>query len=287
MSIVLRNVCYTYMQGTPFERIALDAVSLEIKLGEFVAVAGHTGSGKSTLMQHFSGLLKPMQGTVTVDGVDLHAKGLEAKSARRKVGMVFQYPEQQLFEETIFADIAFGPRNLALAEAEIEARVRKAMEFVDLDFETYKEVSPFQLSGGQMRRVAIAGVVALQPAYLVLDEPSAGLDPRGRDALFAKMRDLHEKTKTTVILVSHNMDDIARLAQRLIVLRRGAVLLDDAACEAFQQAEHLRAAGLDVPQTTALLQMLREKGMPVETDARSPLQAADAILAAVRRRKKC
>ena len=287
MSVVLRNVCYTYMQGTPFERMALKEISLEIQPGEFVAVAGHTGSGKSTLMQHLNGLLKPMAGTVSVDGVDLQAKGAAAKAARRKVGMVFQYPEQQLFEETVFADIAFGLRNLALAEADVEERVQKAMEFVGLDFATYKDVSPFQLSGGQMRRVAIAGVIALQPAYLVLDEPSAGLDPRGRDALFAKIRDLHKKTKIAVVLVSHNMDDIARLAKRLVVLRQGEILVDAAAREAFQQVEHLQSAGLDVPQVTALLELLRKKGLPVEAEASTPAQAAEAIAAAMRRRKKC
>lgn len=287
MSIVLRNVCYIYMQGTPFERMALKEISLKIQPGEFVAVAGHTGSGKSTLMQHLNGLLKPRLGTVLVDDVDLHAKGASAKAARRKVGMVFQYPEQQLFEETVFADIAFGPRNLALAEEEIEIRVRKAMDFVDLDFQTYRDVSPFALSGGQMRRVAIAGVIALQPAYLVLDEPSAGLDPRGRDALFAKIRELHKKTKIAVVLVSHNMDDIARLAKRLIVLRQGEILLDAAAGEAFQQIECLQSAGLDVPQVTALLGMLRQKGLHIEADASTPAQAAEAIAAAMRRRRKC
>lgn len=285
MSIVLRGVRYTYMSGTSFERTALRDISLELRPGEFVAVAGHTGSGKSTLMQHLNGLLKPMAGTVMVDGIDLHEKSAAAKVARRKVGMVFQYPEQQLFEETIFADIAFGPRNLALAEAEVEARVRKAMTFVDLEYETYRDISPFQLSGGQMRRVAIAGVIALEPEYLVLDEPSAGLDPRGRDALFARIRDLHQKTKTAIVLVSHNMDDIARLAQRLIVLRQGEVVLDAAAQDAFRQTGILQSAGLTVPQVTALLELLRERGLPVQAEATTSVQAAEAIFAAMRRQK--
>ena len=204
MSIEINNVSYTYMEKTPYEKKALKNISLKINEGEFVAIAGHTGSGKSTLMQHINGLIKPSEGSVIVDGVNINEKkSKESLIARRKVGLVFQYPEQQLFEETIYADIAFGPKNFGLSEEEIAKRVQNSMRFVELDYETYKDKSPFQLSGGQMRRVAIAGIMALSPKYLVLDEPTAGLDPRLKKILLSKIKNLHDREKLTIIMVSH------------------------------------------------------------------------------------
>ena len=226
MPIILNNVSYVYGEHTPFRKEALKGINLTINEGDFVGIIGHTGSGKSTLVQHLNGLLHPTTGQVTIDGVDAALKTEEAKLMRHKVGMVFQYPEHQLFEETIAQDIAFGPKNLGLSADEVDARVREAMDFVGLDYETYANRSPFQLSGGQMRRVAIAGVVALNPSYLILDEPSAGLDPFGREEIFQKIIDLHAKKGITVVLVSHNMEDISRMANRLIVIDNGKIQLD-------------------------------------------------------------
>ena len=221
MSIEIKNVTHIYMEKTPYEKTALDDVSLVIEEGSFTAIAGHTGSGKSTLMQHVNGLLSPDRGSVYIDGMDISKKNKAALAARRSVGLVFQYPEQQLFEETIEKDIAFGPRNFGFSEEEIQKRVREAMEFVELDYEQYKDKSPFELSGGQMRRVAIAGIIALKPKYLVLDEPTAGLDPRLKANLLAKIKKLHDKEKMTIIMVSHNMDDIAKLADKVAVMNGG------------------------------------------------------------------
>ncbi|SDF51113.1 energy-coupling factor transporter ATPase [Sporolituus thermophilus] len=288
MSLTLKNVTYTYMVGTPYEQTALKDISLEINRGEFVGIIGHTGSGKSTLVQHLSGLLAPTRGEVALDGVSLHAKTDAARQARRKVGLVFQYPEHQLFEETIYDDIAFGPRNLGLAEEEVEQRVRRAMAFVGLNYEDYARRSPFRLSGGQMRRVAIAGVIALQPEFLILDEPSAGLDPRGRDDIFGRIVELHRATGTTVILVSHNMEDVARMASRLLVMDHGRVVLDGPPLALFREGrEILRVAGVDVPPVTALLLALRQRGLPVDDTALTPQAAAQAIATACRRRKPC
>lgn len=285
MSIKLTNVSHIYMPGTPYEHTALKDINLEIRQGEFVAVIGHTGSGKSTLMQHLNGLLKPAAGQVLVDGIDINVKGTQAKQARLRVGMVFQYPEHQLFEETIAADIAFGPRNLGLPEEEIDSRVRAAMEFAGLDYDKFAARSPFQLSGGQMRRVAIAGVIALKPEYLVLDEPSAGLDPRGRDEILNQVANLHKNTGVTVILVSHSMEEVARLADRLLVMNQGDVVLDGEPLTIFNNhREELLAAGLDVPNVTALLSYLRGRGLPVSDNALTIEEAAERVFEAVRRR---
>ncbi|MEG6586957.1 energy-coupling factor transporter ATPase [Dendrosporobacter sp. 1207_IL3150] len=281
MSIVLKDVTYTYMPKTPFERTALHNINLEINSGEFVAIIGHTGSGKSTLVQHLNGLLKPTTGTVTVDEINLHAKKSDAKIARRKVGMVFQYPEHQLFEETIYEDIAFGPRNLGLSEEEVDSRIRRAMNFVGLDFETYAKRSPFHLSGGQMRRVAIAGVIALEPQYLILDEPSAGLDPRGRDEIFGEIIQLYKSSGITVILVSHNMEDVAKMATRLIVMNGGKVLMDGSPQEVFKNPEKLKAAGVDVPPVTALLGKLKDRGLAVDNNVLSVEEAVTTIITAL------
>lgn len=280
MSITLTNVTHTYMTGTPFERTAIKNVSLSIEEGEFIAIIGHTGSGKSTLVQHLNGLLAPSSGSVTVDGIDIHGKKPDSLAARHKVGMVFQYPEYQLFEETIGADIAFGPRNFDLSEDEIESRVREAMAFADLDYEQYKDRSPFQLSGGQMRRVAIAGVIALKPTYLILDEPAAGLDPIGKRIIFDKIKRLHE-TGTTVILVSHNMDDVAKMADRIFVMHQGVLAMQGTPQEVFANRELLAKAGLDVPPITETLRRLKSSGLAVDDTILDMDKAVESVLAAV------
>lgn len=286
MSIVLDNVTYTYMAGTPYERTAINKINLEIKPGEFVGIIGHTGSGKSTLVQHLNGLLKPTSGSVSVDGVNLNIKASQAKVARRKVGMVFQYAEHQLFEETVYDDIAFGPRNMGVFEENIERRVRDAMDFVGLDFDMFAKRSPFNLSGGQMRRVAIAGVIALDPEYLILDEPSAGLDPKGRDEIFSQIAELFKTTGIGVVLVSHNMEDVARLANRLIVMNHGEISLDGTPAEIFRNGgDRLRDAGVDVPHVTAFMRKLNQRGLNVADDVLTVNDAAEAILQAVGRRE--
>ena len=289
MSIELKNVSYTYLPGTPYARQALKHVSLSIEEGSFSALAGHTGSGKSTLLQHLNGLISPTAGTVLVDGVNLaaHTKAEKktALAARRQVGMVFQYAEQQLFEETIYADVAFGPRNFGLSDKEVETRVRAALAEVHLDFATYRDRSPFALSGGQMRRVALAGVLALAPKYLVLDEPTAGLDPKGRRELLQTIRELHHEHGTTIIFVSHNMDDIFALADEVAVLRRGELLLRGTPAEIFVEKETLASAGLRQPQLMAFLAGLRAAGLPLSAAdelSRTPREAARAIARAMR-----
>ena len=287
MPIELKTVTYTYMPQTPFERTALDKVSLTIEEGSFTAIAGHTGSGKSTLVQHLNGILHPSSGQVLVDGVDLAGKGKEVLAARRKVGMVFQYPEHQLFEETVALDVAFGPKNMELPAAEIEKRVRQAMEFVNLDYDTYKDRSPFQLSGGQMRRAAIAGVVALQPKYLVLDEPTAGLDPRGREDLLQRIVQLHKKEKITIVFVSHNMDDIARVADRVVFMDQGTVLLDEAPAKAFFAGKEIAQAGLAAPQMVTLLMKLQAKGLAVDPAAFTMEDGVAHIMKALKGAEPC
>lgn len=264
MSIKLENVSYTYMKKTPFERTAIKEVTLTIEKGEYVAVIGHTGSGKSTMMQLLNGLLSPDYGSVYVDDIDINSKGREAKTAKNKVGMVFQYPEHQIFAETVYEDVAFGPRNNGLSEIETEKRVRSALSFVGLDYDAFAARSPFQLSGGQMRRVAIAGVVAMEPDYLILDEPSAGLDPHSRDVIFREINELYQAKKMAVILVTHSMEEAAQYADRLLVLAKGKVVIDGKSSEIFQnQRETLNSVGVDVPQTIKLADTLREHGMQI------------------------
>lgn len=278
MPIVLDQVTYTYGAGTPFEKTALKTINLTIEEGEFVGIIGHTGSGKSTLVQHLNGLLHPTTGTVTVNGVDISGKTDEAKQMRHKVGMVFQYPEHQLFEETIAQDIAFGPKNLGLSEDEVDKRVREAMKFVGLDYNTYAERSPFHLSGGQMRRVAIAGVVAMNPDYLVLDEPSAGLDPFGREEIFEEIIKLHKQKGITVILVSHNMEDISRMANRLIVMDKGQAVLDGVPLDIFNNhRQTLQNLGVDVPPVSVMMESLRERGLNVTNRVLTVDDAVNAI----------
>lgn len=286
MAIEIENVTYTYMKKTPYEKDALKKITLKIEKGSFVAVAGHTGSGKSTLMQHFNGLIAPSSGIVKVDGVNINSREKGKIKARRSVGMVFQYPETQLFEETVYADIAFGPRNFGLAEDIVDKRVKAAMAFVSLDYAQYKDVSPFALSGGQMRRVAIAGIVALKPEYLVLDEPTAGLDPKAKHDLLENIKDLYCEGNTTIIMVSHNMDDIIGLAGRIVVLNDGQIVADGAPQEIFMEKEILTSAGLRAPHLTQLLQKINEKALPVKLDCLNVATAADAICASYRRRKK-
>ena len=265
MPLNLQNVTFTYMKGTPFEKTALHDVSLQIEKSEFVAVIGHTGSGKSTLVQHLSGLLHPDKGSVTVDGVNLNAKNAAAKKARNSVGMVFQYPEHQIFAETVYEDIAFGPRNKGLGPDEVDRAVRDAMAFVGLDFDSFAKRSPFRLSGGQMRRVAIAGVIAMEPDYLILDEPSAGLDPRSRDAVFKEVMALYKKRGIAVILVTHNMEEAARYASRLLVISGGQVVLDGVPHDIFtNHKDELLAASMDVPPVYKLADCLNAHGLPVE-----------------------
>ena len=263
MSIVIEHLNYVYMQGGPYETKALDDVSLTIHDGEFVGLIGHTGSGKSTLVQHLNGLILPTSGQITVDGMDLADKNTDKRAIRRRVGLVFQYPENQLFEETVAKDIAFGPKNLGLDEAEIDRRVRTAMRRVALDYDKLSQRSVFELSGGQMRRVAIAGVLAMEPQTLVLDEPCAGLDPKGREEILGLISDLHRESGATIVMVSHSMDDVAAMAERVIVMNHGKVAMDGAPREVFSRGAELRAIGLDVPQAVELAQKLREKGFDV------------------------
>lgn len=277
MPIVVEKLTHTYMPGSPFQATAIHDVSLTIEDGSFIGLIGHTGSGKSTLIQHLNGLLRPTSGRVLVDGKDLFAKDTDKREVRRKVGLVFQYPENQLFEETVAADIAFGPKNLGLSQAEIDERVRDACRQVQIDYETFRERSVFELSGGQMRRVAIAGVLAMQPGTLILDEPCAGLDPRGRDEILGLIRGLHEERGTTVVMVSHSMDDVAALVGRVVVMNKGTIVMDGTPREIFMRGEELRAMGLDVPEAAQLAARLREKGFDVPGDAYLPGELLDAI----------
>ena len=264
MSINLANVFYTYMTGTPFERQALNDVSVNIEKGEILAIIGHTGSGKSTLVQHLNGLIKPLRGNVTIDGIDIVGRGSDAKQARQQVGMVFQYPEHQIFAETVYEDIAFGPRNRGFSPEEVDKQVHEAMAFVGLDFDTFAQRSPFQLSGGQMRRVAIAGVVAMNPDYLVLDEPSAGLDPRSRNAVFKEILALHKERGIAIVLVTHSMEEAAKYANRMLVINKGKILFDGKPAEIFSQhKDELVEVGMDEPQIYKLSALLRNKGLNI------------------------
>ena len=278
MSIKIENLTHVYMPKSPFEKIALDNVSIEIEDGDFVALIGHTGSGKSTLIQHMNGLLKPSKGKILVDGIDITAKGVKLTDIRKKVGLVFQYAEYQLFEETIEKDIAFGPKNLGLSEEEISKRVKKSIEMVGLNYEVYKNKSPFDLSGGQKRRVAIAGVIAMEPKTLILDEPTAGLDPKGRDDVLRQIQRLHKEYGMTIILVSHSMEDVAKIALKVVVMNQGKVVLQGTPKEIFKEVETLEKIGLGVPQVTYLMQALKAKGFKVSENAYTIEQARIEIL---------
>lgn len=278
MSILeVRDLSHVYSKGTPFEQKALDHVNLTVERGEFLAIIGHTGSGKSTLIQHLNGLLRPTEGDVLLHGKSIFASDNDLRSVRFHIGLVFQYPEYQLFEETIAKDIAYGPTNMGLDAAEIERRVTQAMEDVGLDAGLCDK-SPFELSGGQKRRVALAGVVAMQPEILVLDEPTAGLDPAGRREMFDLIRRLHDLHGTTIVLVTHSMEDAARMADRLVVMKKGQVFLTGAPETVFAQAEALEQAGLTVPQVTKILLELKKRGIPVDTGCYTVEQAVQQLL---------
>lgn len=278
MSIKLNNIYHTYSKGTPFERLAIEDVSLNINKGEIVAIIGHTGSGKSTLVQHLNGLLKPDKGTASIDEINIADKGAQAKAARQQVGMVFQYPEHQIFAETVFEDIAFGPRNKGFNEEEVAKQVREAMEFVGLDFDVYAQRSPFQLSGGQMRRVAIAGVVAMNPDYLVLDEPSAGLDPRSRNAVFREIMALHKSRGIAIVLVTHSMEEAVKYADRMLVINKGKVLFDGEPATIFKEyGTELVQVGVDVPQVYKLADLLRQKGLALPEEIKDEMALVKAI----------
>lgn len=279
MPIEVKNLTHTYSAGSAFQATAIRNVNLTIEEGEFIAVIGHTGSGKSTLVQHLNGLLKPTDGQILVDGEDLNGEKVDRRRIRQKVGLVFQYPEYQLFEETVAKDIAFGPKNQGLGAEEIDSRVHMAMEQVHLDYDKYAERSPFELSGGQMRRVAIAGVLAMKPKVLILDEPTAGLDPQGRDRILGMVKELHEAGDTTVVMVSHSMDDVARLATRLVVMSRGELVATGTPREIFKQVKMMESIGLGVPEAAKLCNMLRQRGIQLPDDLYQMDEARDAILA--------
>ena len=263
MPVKVENLTHIYMKDSVFEHVAIDNISFEIQDGEFIGLIGHTGSGKSTLIQHLNGLLKPSSGKIFIDGAELNTKEVQMKKIRQKVGLVFQYPEYQLFEETVYKDIAFGPTNLGLNENEIDKRVREAINLVGLDFDDISEISPFELSGGQKRRVAIAGVLAMEPRVLILDEPAAGLDPKGRDEILGGIKALHDKQKITVVLVSHSMEDIANLVDKVLVMNKGKIAFYDTPRNVFKEAETLEKIGLGVPQVTHLVIELRKKGFEI------------------------
>lgn len=261
--IKLENVSYTYMKGGPFEKKALDNINLEISKGEFIGLIGHTGSGKSTLIQLLNGLIKPDCGRIFIDGTDICDKKTKLRDVRFKVGLVMQYPEYQLFEETVLKDISFGPSNMGLGAEEVENRAKFAANIVGID-ESLLDKSPFELSGGQKRRVAIAGVLAMEPKILILDEPTAGLDPAGRDEILYKIKDMHERMNLTVILVSHSMEDVAKLADRILVMNGGKTEMFGTPSSVFSNGERLSEIGLNVPQITRICDGLRKKGMPLK-----------------------
>ena len=282
MSIRLEDVYYTYSKNTPFERQALAGVSLTMAKGEIVAVIGHTGSGKSTLVQHLNALLVPDKGGAFIDEIDITVKNPKAKAARQQVGMVFQYPEHQLFAETVFEDIAFGPRNKGFNEEQVLREVKDAMDFVGLDYDAFANRSPFQLSGGQMRRVAIAGVVAMAPDYLVLDEPSAGLDPRSRNAVFREIMSLHKKRGIAIVLVTHSMEEAVKYADRMLVVNRGRILFDGKPASIFKEhADELLEVGMDIPQVFKLAGLLKSRGLRLPEGLKDEV----SLIAAIRKAK--
>ena len=278
MPIEVEHLTHCYSEGSALRTVALNDVSFRIGDGEFVGIIGHTGSGKSTLVQHLNGLLKPSSGRVLIDGEDLNGEHVNRRALRQRIGLVFQYPEYQLFEETVAKDIAFGPKNQGLSPAEMDERVRYAMDCVHLDYDKYAQRSPFELSGGQMRRVAIAGVLAMRPAVLILDEPTAGLDPRGRDRILSMLEELHAREKVTILMVSHSMDDMARLASRLIVMSEGRIVADGTPREIFSREDMMTSIGLDVPEAARLCRLLREKGYDLPADLFRPEELKEQLL---------
>lgn len=277
MAIRVENLNYIYGQGTAFEQYALKDVNFEIPDGQFVGIIGHTGSGKSTLIQHLNGLIKPTSGHIYYNGEDIYKEGYSLKLLRSKVGLVFQYPEHQLFEVDVFSDVCYGPKNLGLSKEEIEERAKEALTLVNLDESLWKQ-SPFELSGGQKRRVAIAGVMAMKPEVLILDEPTAGLDPKGRDEILDQILELHDKKGMAIILVSHSMEDIARYADRLMVMNQGEKVYDGTPREVFEHYKELEAIGLAAPQITYIVHELKDHGVPIDEGITTVEEAKAAIL---------
>lgn len=276
----VQNLTHTYSAGTPFEHVALKNMNFSVERGEFIGIIGHTGSGKSTLMQHLNGLLKPTSGKVLLDGIDIWSDKKLTRQARFRVGLVFQYPEYQLFEETVYKDIAFGPKNMGLSKEEIDRRVREAAGFVGLS-EAQLQMSPFDLSGGQKRRVAIAGVIAMEPEVLILDEPTAGLDPVGREEILANIQAYRKAKNATIMMVSHSMNDVARLTDRLLVLNGAHIAMDGTPAEVFARAWELEEMGLDIPEVTRVFMKLKELGLPVE-----PVYTMDQAVATLKKLKE-
>lgn len=277
MSMQIENLSYVYGEGTAFEKKALDNVNLELPDGQFIGVIGHTGSGKSTLIQHLNGLLRATHGKIYYNGEDIYREGYDMRGLRSKVGLVFQYPEHQLFEVDVFSDVCYGPKNLGLTKEETEQRARDALRLVGLE-ERYWEQSPFELSGGQKRRVAIAGVLAMNPRVLILDEPTAGLDPRGRDEILDEIRELHSERNMSIILVSHSMEDMAKYAGRLMVMNQGEKVFDGSPREVFEHYRELEAIGLAAPEVTYIVHELRDHGVPIGDDITTVEEAQKAIL---------
>jgi energy-coupling factor transport system ATP-binding protein len=284
MSIQVRNISHIYSEGLPHESVALHNISFDINDGEFVGIIGHTGSGKSTLLQHLNGLLKPKSGQIVVGGVDITAGKVSMIEVRRRTGLVFQYPEYQLFEETIAKDVAFGPTNLGLSPEEIDARVEEALTLVGLSYEEFKDKSPFDLSGGEKRKVAIAGVIAMKPEVLILDEPTAGLDPKAHRDILNMIENIHDHEKNITILVTHKMDDVARLADKVLVMEEGKLVLNGTPEEIFSQKETLQSMGLSIPEATELIGELADKGFTLPKNVLTMDQAEDAIVAALKDR---
>jgi len=277
MQIEVKNLTHIYSEGMPYETVALTDISFEMEKGEFIGIIGHTGSGKSTLIQHLNGLIKPKSGSILIDGVDIAGKDVKMRDIRRQIGLVFQYPEYQLFEETVHKDVAFGPLNLGLTQEEADERVVEAIGLVGLNYEEIANRSPFELSGGQKRRVAIAGVIAMKPQILILDEPTAGLDPKAHADILLMIERIHEVQKNSIILVSHNMGDIARLADRVFVMDRGKLAITGTPAEVFQQADLLESLGLGLPPAAFLMRELQSRGVVVSTDVLT-IEAAEEEL---------
>lgn len=286
MPIEVKNLNHIYSKGTPFEKVALSDISFKVEDGEFVGIIGHTGSGKSTMIQHLNGLLKPHSGSILVDGKDISDKSVNIREIRSKVGIVFQYPEYQLFEETVYKDIAYGPKNMGLSDEEIDERVRHVAEAVGLK-EKYFDKSPFELSGGQKRRVAIAGVLAMKPEVLILDEPAAGLDPVGRDEILSRIKELHRNEGITVLLVSHSMEDIARYAEKIIVMSDGELKMFDTVENVFARSEELASMGLNVPQACLVMQGLKAGGLDVDDKIYTVDKACEEIMRYLKEVGKC
>lgn len=277
MSIKIEDLKYVYNQGSPFEKIALNNINLKLEVGNIIGIVGHTGSGKSTLIQHLNGLLKPTSGTIIVSGLELSSKE-SLRNIRKKVGIVFQYPEYQLFEDTVFNDIAFGPKNIGLSESEIEENVRFSMELVDLNYYNFKDKSPFELSGGEKRRVAIAGIFSMKPEILILDEPTAGLDPIGRDQIMGQIKKYKEESpENTIIIISHNMEEIVKISDKIIVMNNGEISIEGTPKEVFKEQTKIESAGLLLPEITNILNKLKEKYPEIDSNIFDTDEAVDII----------